>query len=430
MRGVRKTRRQKRKQIGGAYSFASPDDACLQLAKASEHRQAKKMYLSAVLKFHPDKGGDNEEFKKLGYCFETFWPESPSNAQAETARYKRETYLQEKDPQSAPPRQSARQQAARQQAAQEAERRTREEEAEQRAKEEEEAQGRAAPPPQPAREPQRRAAPPQPRYSAREQAAREAQQRADEQAAREKAVREKAAREEAAREAAFEEEAYRKAYENYARYEAAREEAKRKKYAEEEARRFKVRAARYAADQKRDAKEAAEAAIREAELKKVAAEKAAQIRDEQRKAKKKADSRKAKDKEEKEKRDAYTKAVRSKNSDAYFYDMDIDAVSKEDIRKNKLKAFQYYTGKYPALGSKMFIDPEYYSPIIEQILNGDSSNHEKLLKELSNYNSPAVERHYRRFGGSSRDRLPSLPTRRVRRFSSSKKRRYSRRQPS
>jgi hypothetical protein len=188
-----------------------------------------------------------------------------------------------------------------------------------------------------------------------------------------------------------------------------------------------MRYAHQEAAQKRYAKEAAEATIREAELKKVAAEKAAQIRDEQRKAKKKADSRKAKDKAEKEKRDAYTTAVRSKNSDATFYDMDIDAVSKEDIRKNQLKAFQYYIEKYPALRSKAFIDPDYYSPIIEQILNGDSSNHEKLLKELSNYNSPAVERHYRRFGGSSRDRLPSLPTRRVRRFSSSKKRRYTHR---
>jgi len=414
MRGLRKTLRKKRKQIGGAYSFANPDDACLQLAKATDRGQAKKMYIYAGLKFHPDKGGDKEQFQKLGYCFETFWPDKPTNTQAETARYERENYLQEKDPQSAPPRQSARQQAARQQAAQEAERRTREEEAQQRANEEEEAQQRANEE-EPSREPQRRAAPPpqpapsQPRYSAREQAARE---QAEREASRESYAKWKAAREE------------------YAREQAAREKAAREKAAEESTHFSRMRYASQQAAQKRYAKEAAEAAIREAELKKVAAEKAAQIRDEQRKAKKKADSRKAKDKEDKEKRDAYTKAVRSKNSDATFYDMDIDAVSKEDIKKNQQKAFQYYTEKYPELGSKMFIDPEYYTPIIEQILNGDSSNYEKLFKELSNYNSPAVEAHRKRFGfifGSSRDRLPSLPTRRVRRFSSSKKRRYTHR---
>jgi len=418
MRGLRKTLRKKRKQIGGAYSFANPDDACLQLAKATDYGQAKKMYTYAGIKFHPDKGGDTEQFQKLGHCFETFWPYKPTNTQAETARYKREIYLQEKDPQSAPPRQSARQQAARQQAAQEAEQRTREEEAQQRAKEEEEAQRRANEE-EPAREPQRRAAqppqpaspPPPPRHSAREQATREqaAREQAEREASRESYAKWKAAREQATRE------------------QATREQAAREKADKESTHFSRMKYASQQAAQKRYDKEAAEAAIREAERKKVAAEKAAQIRDEQRKAKKKADSRKAKDKEDKEKRDAYTKAVRSKNSDAYFYDMDIDAVSKEDIRKNKLKAFQYYTGKYPALGSKMFIDPEYYSPIIEQILNGDSSNHEKLLKELSNYNSPAVERHYRRFGGSSRGRLPSLPTRRVRRFSSSKKRRYTHR---
>jgi len=268
---------------------------------------------------------------------------------------------------------------------------------------------RAQPPPQAAPPPQ--PDPPPPRHSAREQATRE-------QAAREQAERE-ASRESYAK--------WKAAREEYAREQAAREKAAREKAAEESTHFSRMRYASQQAAQKRYAKEAAEAAIREAERKKVAAEKAAQIRDEQRKAKKKADSRKAKDKEDKEKRYAYTKAVRSKNSDATFYDMDIDAVSKEDIRKNQLKAFQYYIEKYPALRSKAFIDPDYYSPIIEQILNGDSSNHEKLLKELSNYNSPAVERHYRRFGGSSRGRLPSLPTRRVRRFSSSKKRRYTHR---
>jgi hypothetical protein len=267
---------------------------------------------------------------------------------------------------------------------------------------------RAQPPPQPA------PPPPPPRHSAREQATRE-------QAAREQAERE-ASRESYAK--------WKAAREEYAREQAAREKAAREKYVEEAAHFSRMRYASQQAAQKRYAKEAAESAIREAERKKVAAEKAAQIRDEQRKAKKKADSRKAKDKAEKEKRDAYTKAVRSKNSDATFYDMDIDAVSKEDIRKNKLKAFQYYIEKYPALRSKAFIDPDYYSPIIEQILNGDSSNYEKLFKELSNYNSPAVEAHRKRFGfifGSSRGRLPSLPTRRVRRFSSSKKRRYTHR---
>ena len=271
----------------------------------------------------------------------------------------------------------------------------------------------AAPPPPPRAQPPPQAAPPPPppRHSAREQAARE-------QATREQAERE-ASRESYAK--------WKAAREEYAREQAAREKAAREKAAEESTHFSRMRYASQQAAQKRYAKEAAEAAIREAERKKVAAEKAAQIRDEQRKAKKKADSRKAKDKEDKEKRYAYTKAVRSKNSDATFYDMDIDAVSKEDIKKNQLKAFQYYTEKYPALRSKAFIDPDYYSPIIEQILNGDSSNHEKLLKELSNYNSPAVERHYRRFGGSSRGRLPSLPTRRVRRFSSSKKRRYTHR---
>ena len=271
----------------------------------------------------------------------------------------------------------------------------------------------AAPPPPPRAQPPPQASPPPPppRHSAREQATRE-------QAAREQAERE-ASRESYAK--------WKAAREEYAREQAAREKAAREKAAEESTHFSRMRYASQQAAQKRYAKEAAEAAIREAELKKVAAEKAAQIRDEQRKAKKKADSRKAKDKEDKEKRDAYTKAVRSKNSDATFYDMDIDAVSKEDIKKNQLKAFQYYTEKYPALGSKVFIDPEYYTPIIEQILNGDSSNYEKLFKELSNYDSPAVERHRKRFGGSSRDRLPSLPTRRVRRFSSSKKRRYTHR---
>jgi chemotaxis protein histidine kinase CheA len=385
MRGLRKTRRQKRKQIGRAYGyvFENTDDACLQLAKASEESEAKKIYRDASRKFHPDKGGNAEDFKKLGGCFETFWPVSPSNSEAVTAGLERENYIRQQA--APPPRAQPPPQAARQEAARQAERRANEEQAAQEA--------------------------------ARQEAAREAQRRAAEEAARREAARREAQRR--AAEEAARQEALRKAAE-----EAARREAQRRA-AEEAARQEALR-------------KAAEEAARQEALRK-AAEEAAQIRANREKAKKKADSRKAKDKEEKEKRDAYTKAVRSKNSDAAFYDMDIDTVSKEDIRKNQLKAFQYYTEKYPALRSKTFIDPDYYSPIIEQILKGDSSNYEKLFKELSNYNSPAVQRKFRyeqqfRFGGqkysrtSSRGRLPSLPTRRVRRFSSSKKRRYSHRQ--
>lgn len=270
-------------------------------------------------------------------------------------------------------------------------------------------QPRPQPAPAPAPQPRPQAAPPPPRHSASQQSARE--QSAREQADRE-ASRQKYARWKAAQEAAQE-----------ADQEAAREKAAREKYAEEAAHHSRMKAARQEAARKRAAEEEAEAALREAERKKAAAEEAAQIRANREKAKKKADRRKAEEKERIQKVNAYNKAVRLKGSDAISSAMDIDSVSKRDIKQ---KANQYYLEKYPSLRSNFLTDPDYYGPIIEQILNGDPSNYEKLFKELSNYNSPAVLRRFR--FGSSRGRLLSLPTRRARRFSSSKKRRYSRRQ--
>ncbi len=419
MRGLRKTRRQKRKQIGGAYSFANPDDACLQLAKASEHEQAKKIYRSAVLKFHPDKGGNAEEFQKLGYCFETFWPGSPSNVQAETARFKRETYLQEKDPQSAPPRQSARQEAARQEAARQAERRAYEEEARRRADEEQAAQ-----------EPQRRAD----EEAARQEAARQ-------EAARQQAARQQAARQEAARQQAARQEALRKAAEEAARQEALRQEALRQEALRQEALR--------------------QEALRQEALRQEALRQKA-LREAAKKAKEKADRKKTARKEEDEKRRARIKSSRriAQEEDA-IYGMDLDP------RLTRLQAYQrdqWEASERAQKEARRWVQEQnalkeaarqeaarltqeeayFHAPYDEarRVRNSQASTKMAQTADEMLIRQKAYESQFPRrdnnppswIGGQNYLRssilghhLLSLPTRRARRFSSSKKRRYSHR---
>jgi len=48
------------------------------------------IYRKASLQFHPDKGGDPEQFKKLGYCWATLWPNGePSVGVSNRARWNR-----------------------------------------------------------------------------------------------------------------------------------------------------------------------------------------------------------------------------------------------------------------------------------------------------------------------------------------------------
>ena len=49
--------------------FRDVKDACEQIAKAAGDAAKKKIYRKAVLQFHPDKGGDKEQFQALENCF-------------------------------------------------------------------------------------------------------------------------------------------------------------------------------------------------------------------------------------------------------------------------------------------------------------------------------------------------------------------------
>lgn len=60
----------RRKTMRGGYKTAA--EACADIAASKSVADAKKIYRKASLKFHPDKGGDAEEFKKLGDCMEEF----------------------------------------------------------------------------------------------------------------------------------------------------------------------------------------------------------------------------------------------------------------------------------------------------------------------------------------------------------------------
>ena len=60
----------RRKTMRGGFKTAA--EACAEIAKSKNVADAKRIYRKASLIFHPDKGGDAEEFKKLGDCLEKF----------------------------------------------------------------------------------------------------------------------------------------------------------------------------------------------------------------------------------------------------------------------------------------------------------------------------------------------------------------------
>jgi hypothetical protein len=72
-RWVGKTRVKKQKKVrrqtmrGG---FRDVKDACDQIAKAKTDSEAKKIFRKAAIKFHPDKGGSEEDMKKLKNCLD------------------------------------------------------------------------------------------------------------------------------------------------------------------------------------------------------------------------------------------------------------------------------------------------------------------------------------------------------------------------
>ena len=285
------------------------------------------------------------------------------------------------------------------------------------------------PPPPPRAQPPLQAAPPPraqpPRQSARQQAAQESERRAYEEEAKRRADEEEAARREAARREAARE-AQRRAAE-----EAARQEALRKA-AEEAARQEALR-------------KAAEKAAREAQRKAT------------KKAKEKADRRKTAKKEEDQKRKAYFRNAKEQ-ADIYAMDLEPGLTRMQAYHRDRLEADRQSQAQSARLrqeeadrreaalqeAARLAQENAYFRVPYDEARRVRNEETSKFFKEKSDEmlrinrerrnqfppppRPPSWLLNSEREGGSSRGHRPlSLPTRKAPRFSSSKKRRYTRR---